>query len=107
MRRAVAVALLLVSGLLFGAAPQTEAEPRVHEVTLSAMKFTPASLTVREGEVVVWKNDDLVPHTVAGEGFLSPVLLPGQTFKWKAGKRGSVPYACTLHPMMQATLVVE
>lgn len=94
---------LLSAGMLLGTAPA----PREHQVTITGMKFTPASLIVRPGDTVVWKNDDLVPHNVVGQGFASPVMNSGASFRWIAQGTGDLPYQCTLHPMMKATLVVS
>ena len=33
--------------------------------------------------------------------------VPGKTFRWKARKKGTYPYKCTLHPVMTGTVVVR
>ena len=79
-----------------------------HIVTIDAMQFSPATLTVRSGDQVQWLNKDLVPHTAtARPGFDSGSIAPGQAWRWMAAKRGHYAYACTLHPTMKALLVVE
>ena len=40
------------------------AEPATHIVTIENMRFSPATLTVRPGDWVVFKNQGIVPHTV-------------------------------------------
>jgi len=79
-----------------------------HVVKISLMKFVPDNLTVKVGESVTWKNEDIVQHTVfAAPDLVSPVINPGQSWTWKATKAGPVAYGCTLHPVMKANLTVE
>jgi len=71
--------------------------------------WSPKTMEVKRGDVVEWKNADVVPHNVRSNAprFASKTLAPGQSFKWKAAKRGTYPYRCTLHPEMTGTLVVQ
>jgi plastocyanin len=79
-----------------------------HTVTIEAMQFSPAVLTVKRGDQVVWANKDLVPHTAtAAKAFDSGSLAPGQSWRMTTGKPGRYDYVCTLHPTMKAVLVVE
>lgn len=79
------------------------------------MAFAPASLTVRPGDTVVWRNADLVPHTAtatdtggtATSQFASGTIEPGGSWSWAADAPGRVDYLCTLHPSMKATLMVR
>jgi len=92
------------------AAPKSKA--RVHHVTMQGMVFTPAQLTVRRGDTVIWENKDLVPHTAtagpkAVASFDSGSIAVDASFKWVARKRGAYPYVCTLHPGMVGSLTVE
>src|SRR5688572_27222320 len=36
--------------------------PVLH-VSIQGLQFSPATLEVKKGDVVEWKNDDLIPHT--------------------------------------------
>jgi plastocyanin len=79
-----------------------------HEVKIEGMQFTPATLTVKKGDKVVWRNADLVPHTATATGsFDSKTVAPGKSWTYVAGKAGSFGYVCSLHPTMKGTLVVE
>ena len=71
------------------------------------MKFVPERLSIAAGDEVEWKNEDIVPHTTAAPGvFSSPVMAPGEVFRATIGSAGAVPYGCTLHPTMRASLTV-
>ena len=59
------ITLLLVVTMGFGTArPRRSRVPRVFVVTIENMKFTPAVVTVLQGDTVEFKNADLVPHNV-------------------------------------------
>ena len=84
-------------------------------VAIENIKFSPDILEVHKGDTVIWKNNDVVPHTVTAEAdspkqkpaFASKQLLPGHEFKWKAKKLAEINYKCLLHPAMKAKLTVK
>jgi putative membrane protein len=78
-------------------------------VTISAMTYAPAVLRVTRGEAVTWRNEDPVPHTVTADdrAFDSGSIPAGDSWTFTAAKPGTFQYACTLHPTMKATLIVE
>ena len=99
--RLLALGLMLTAASAFGA---------THTVSIEAMQFSPASLTVKRGDVVAWANKDLVPHTATsatGKAFDSKSIAPGASWRMTAKKPGRYEYVCTLHPTMKAVLVVE
>jgi plastocyanin len=63
------------------------------------LKFVPASLNVRVGDIVVFTNGGTVPHNVtfpyAGLG--SPTMKGGNSFLVKFTSPGTYSYVCTLH----------
>lgn len=98
--------LALLSGSDWAAAPDTA--PRQHEVTIEGMRYEPASLVVRPGDRVVWRNVDLVPHTVTAPGsFTSGAVASGASWAWRASARGHFRYGCDYHPTMQAEVDVQ
>jgi plastocyanin len=100
-RMAVAAALaLLVAGA---------ASAKTHVVNGRGVGWDPKTLEVARGDVVEWKNVDVVPHNVREDKhvFWSKNLDPGQSYKWKANKKGKFLYRCTLHPEMTGTLTVK
>jgi plastocyanin len=77
-------------------------------VVIEGVTFQPATLTVKQGDTVVWKNADLYAHTATAAGaFDSNEIAPNGTWKFIAKHKGSFPYICTLHPSMKGTLVVK
>lgn len=97
----LAVALLAIAGPAW-------AEPKTHVVQISGVAFKPNSLEVSPGDTVIWRNEDLVPHTVTGKGFDSKFIQPNGGWQMVVPKKkGEVPYQCTLHPTMKAKLIVK
>lgn len=77
-------------------------------ITIEGMQFSPAMVTVKRGDEVVWVNKDLVPHTAtAAKTFDSGTLAPNTSWRMTATHAGRYEYVCTLHPTMKAVLVVE
>ena len=83
--------------------------PVVHTVLIEGMSFTPQTLSVRQGDMIVWTNKDPFPHTVTARNrqFDSHLLAEDHSWKYTARKRGEFPYFCTLHQTMTGVLIVK
>lgn len=101
------VGLLALGGAV--TAPRGAPEARTHTVTITAMRFDPAALVVREGDTIEWINEDLVPHTATSRvaRFDSGTIAPGASWTWTARSSGSAPYVCSLHPTMSGRIDIE
>ena len=53
----------------------------MHTVTIDGASFSPADLTVKAGDTIVWVNKDLLAHTATAKGgaFDSKVIQPGDS----------------------------
>jgi plastocyanin len=78
-------------------------------VTMANNQFSPVSVEVGLGGVVVWTNTDTIPHTVTADdaSFDSDIMLPGDTFSHRFETAGTVSYRCTLHTGMTGQVVVS
>jgi len=85
------------------------AAPALHTIVIEGMRFVPQTVEVKRGDTVVWRNKDPFPHTAtAGKGGpASPSIAAGASWTYKATRRGSYPYVCTLHTTMTGTLIVK
>jgi plastocyanin len=103
------VLLLTVGVLQAGIGLSAPAGAETHTVRMEGVKFVPETLTVKRGDVVVWVNKDLFPHTATGEKreFDSGNIAPDQSWKYTATKAGTFSYVCTLHPTMKGALIVR
>jgi plastocyanin len=103
------VVLLAAVCAAVSAAGGAFAAPQTHTVVIEGMHFTPETLTVKRGDRVQWVNKDLFPHTATAgsKAFDSGPIAAGASWSMVAGRAGTLPYVCTLHPTMAGTLIVE
>jgi plastocyanin len=93
-----------------GSSSQTTSAGASTAVKISNFKFSPASLTVKQGAGVTVTNGDSAAHTATaddGHSFDTGDLSQGATQTISVSKPGSYPYHCTFHPFMHGTLVVK
>jgi plastocyanin len=71
--------------------------------------FAPTSLTVKAGSTVTWTNKDDEPHTVVSDSglFRSGALDTNERFSFRFDKPGTYHYACSIHPRMTGTILVQ
>jgi plastocyanin len=76
-------------------------------VSMAGLAFQPESLTIPAGTEVVFRNDDVAPHTVTDSGgeFDSGILAPGASFTLRVDN--SFDYVCTIHPSMKARVALS
>ena len=104
--RVAASALALV---LLAAAADIAAAPAVHTVTIDGFEYRPRVVTVKEGDVVEWRNKDPLPHTATASdaGLDSGDIAANGVYRFTAARKGHFTYRCTLHSTMSGELVVE
>ncbi|MBS2031788.1 MAG: cupredoxin domain-containing protein [Deltaproteobacteria bacterium] len=72
-------------------------------VNVTSFKFTPQTMTVQEGQTVIWTNTDTIDHTVTSgvngvpDGKFDQLLHPGETFSFTFDTAGTFPYFCRFH----------
>jgi plastocyanin len=105
----LAAALALVSSISCTGAAAGRGAGVTKTVTIDALRYEPADLTVKPGDTVVWINKDPFPHTATATtgAFDSGAIAPDKSWKFKFVKKGDLDYICTLHPTMKARLTVE
>ncbi len=86
----------------------------VHTVTIMEKNgrffFQPSRLTIQVGDIVVWKNVTIVPHTVSSDtGVFNTLnfLSPNRTFRFTFTRAGTFRYHCNIHPYMHGTIIVK
>ena len=77
-------------------------------VEMRSIQFVPATVRVRVGRAVLWKNNDQFAHTVtAADGsWTSPLIEPGKTYRRVFEAPGTYAITCTPHPFMKSTVEV-
>jgi plastocyanin len=105
MRGTASLAVAAVVALYLAGAPAYADDT---EVTIDNFTFSPASLTVKVGTTVTWKNHDDIPHTVVSAGkFRSKTLDTDDGFSFTFTAAGDYKYFCSLHPHMTGMIKVE
>jgi plastocyanin len=105
----IALIVLLVAGCGGGTpAPGTIGPGADGSVSIVDFAFQPAQLTVATGTTVQWTNTGSATHTVTADdgSFDSGRLSGGSHFSHTFSAAGTFTYHCSIHPSMQATIVV-
>jgi plastocyanin len=87
--------------------------------------FSPSKISIKIGDTITWLNDDREGHTItSGQGsggfgwmsddfgtpdgyFDSGRFMPNESWSFTFEKSGVIPYFCTIHPWMEAVVIVE
>jgi len=111
---ALAIVVLATVGVMAGCSSSTSTPPPAGSpgaagtaVSIANFAFSPASLTVKVGDSVTWKNDDSTAHTVAFAAFDSGSIAPGASYSHKFDSAGTFDYKCSIHPSMTGTVIVQ
>ena len=110
MRTALIIASALVPPLvpLMAGFSAEAAQPRVHIVAMANMRFGPVPAGIRRGDVIVWVNRDMVPHTATARDGSFDVNLPArQSRRMTVSRAGTMAFYCRYHPGMRGTLVAS
>ena len=106
--------LFLAAAAIIGTMPSlaetaTSSTATATQVQIENYTFKPASVTIPVGATVTWKNLDDDPHTATADdgSFNSKGLAQGDTYSHAFTKPGTYRYHCTVHPFMQATIIVK
>jgi OOP family OmpA-OmpF porin len=94
----------------FVTTPTQQKTPAVSDNTIRIknLAFDQVNINVHTGSTVRWVNLDSVPHRIVFEdGADSTVLAASQSWSRKFDEAGTYKYACTIHPTMQGTVIVD
>jgi plastocyanin len=104
------VCSILLVGVALASAPSLEVsgEPRIHEIIIDKLTFSPQSLAVSAGDTVRWVNKDIFVHSAtADDGSFDLELPVGQSADLVVKQGGSIAYHCRYHPGMSGHLDVS
>jgi len=78
-------------------------------VTIKNFAFSPATITIKAGQSVIWTNEDSIGHSATADdnSWDTGVLSQGQSKSITFAKAGTYTYHCSVHPNMKATVVVQ
>lgn len=81
----------------------------VNVAATGQLSFSPATATVKMGDVIQWKNTGAAPHNVtfdAQPALTSGTLQQGDTWQVQFTVAGTYKYHCTFHPGMNGQVTV-
>ncbi len=109
MQRTVVAGLVLAACSLTAGPGEPAPNRATHTITIDATRFQPDALTIRSGDVVIWINKDVIPHTATSRpgGFDSGTIEAGASWKYAFKNKGEFAYVCVFHRTMKANLRVE
>jgi uncharacterized membrane protein/plastocyanin len=103
------VAPVVVAFLLAASCGAQNAQPAGtnHLVVMKEVHFDPPQITVKPGDNVQWKNEDIFSHTVTADdgSFDSGLIDPGHSWLMTVKRDETIAYHCRPHPNMRATLL--
>ena len=108
---AAAVAVLLGGAFAIVLGLSSPAAAASLAVMIEQYAYSPAAMTVEQGDTVTWTNHDSVQHDVlvtSGPAtFHSPMLAQGQSWSHTFTVAGSYSYICSVHPDMRGSVTVR
>lgn len=89
--------------------PTNSAPVVKNSVQISNFSFSPATLTVKVGDIVTWINQDSMGHSATADdkSFDTGVLDQGKSGTSAFSKAGIYSYHCSVHPSMRGTIIVQ
>lgn len=87
--------------------PGTTVNP--NEVIMQGTAFSPASLSVKAGTKVTWRNNDYMAHTVTSDTglFDSGSIGTSGSYSYTFTATGTYSYHCNFHSGMTGVIVVN
>lgn len=78
-------------------------------IAIKAFAYSPATLDVRRGATIRWRNDDSTKHTVSARNgsFTSKELAQAGIYARTFTKAGTFVYVCPVHPKMTGKVIVR
>jgi plastocyanin len=88
--------------------PSSAATGRVVQLHIQGLNFR-TKPTIAPGTTVEWVNDDPLAHSViaADSSFRSPLIQPGETWRYTFENAGKFDFSCGPHPFMHGTVIVR
>lgn len=103
----IVAALVATISLMLTTAPEA-ANARQVMVEIKAFKYAPRKPALKVGDVVIWTNRDIVPHTVTAldGSWDSGTIKAGGQWQTTITAAMLTDYYCRFHPMMKAAFTI-
>ena len=79
-----------------------------HQIDITDFVYSTETVNVKVGDVIMWTNNDIVPHTATAsdQSWDTGLIAPGQSILIEVTEGMSGDYYCFYHPSMKAHLVI-
>ena len=79
-----------------------------HLVIIESFKFNPETIEIKAGDIVVWENRDIAPHTATSSNHQwdTGEIKFGESVELRFDSPMAGEYFCAYHPHMRATLSI-
>lgn len=83
--------------------------PSPNTVSMYAMAFSPANITIAKNTTITWQNNDGVAHTSTSDtgAWDTGNIGAGQSKTTTFSTAGTFSYHCSYHSMMTGTITVQ
>lgn len=99
--------LVFIAALFGGIVCAVPARAETIKVVMKNLEISPAQITAKVGDTIVWDNQDVFAHTATATDKSFDVMLPPKkSGSLKVTKAGTFDYFCKFHPNMKAKLIV-
>lgn len=79
----------------------------VVKIKITDLAFSPAEITIKEGDTIEWVNEDFIDHTAtANDGAWDVAIAASQSARRQFDHAGTSKYFCRFHPDMTGTVHV-
>ena len=108
MKRATRRLLVITATATVALALAPQALSATRQVDIRAAGFSPSTVTIATLDEVRWTNRDTVNHQVVSDtgAFASPILRPGQSYRFTFRASGTYRYRDALEPAERGTVRV-
>lgn len=97
----------VIVAALCGVVCAVPAQAATITVEIKNLVFSPAAVTAKAGDTIVWDNKDFVAHTATATDKTFDVMLPaGKSGSAVVAKAGTFDYFCKFHPNMKGKVTV-
>lgn len=109
MKKCVFILVLAAFAVMPVRVSRGEGNASLATIKIENFTYNPNAVTVPVGTTVTWVNNDIVPHDVVSDdkSFKSKLLEKDEHFSYVFSKPGTYHYVCSIHPRMNANIVVR
>jgi plastocyanin len=87
--------------------PSYDSAVETQSVRISAGHFNPEEILINVGDIVTWRNDDSITHTITSNTFSSNNLGKSVLYTYTFNVPGVYEYHCKYHPNETGKVIVR